>query len=184
MDLPAGIAAPSSHTPDGGVLIGSDGARRTLVVFEDPQCPYCRRFENACGDMLRREVSAGAVAVEYRMRCFLGEESVRADNALALAVEAGRFDELRRDLFDHQPPEQSGGYSEQDLLEAGKRAGVTDPAYAAGVRDGRYADWVLARDEVLQEQDPDGTPMALLDGEFLDQQVLYDGAALGDLLRR
>ncbi len=84
--------------------MGSDGARRRLVVFEDPQCPYCREFEEVSGDRLRREVAAGAVAVEYRMRSFLGEESVRAANALAVAAEGGRFDELRREIFVNQPP--------------------------------------------------------------------------------
>ena len=77
---------PSGHTPEGGVLVGSEGARRRLVVFEDPQCPYCREFEDVSGDLLRREVAAGAVAVEYRIRSFLGEESVRAANALAAAA--------------------------------------------------------------------------------------------------
>jgi hypothetical protein len=72
---------PAGHTPDGGVVVGSDNARRRLVVFEDPQCPNCRQFEDVSGDLLRREVAAGAVAVEYRIRCFLGPESVRAANA-------------------------------------------------------------------------------------------------------
>ena len=82
MESSGTIAVPSGHTPEGGVLVGADNARRRLVLFEDPQCPYCRRFEQVSGDLLRREVAAGAVAVEYRMRCFLGVESVRADNAL------------------------------------------------------------------------------------------------------
>ena len=95
MESSGTIAVPSGHTPEGGVLVGADNARRRLILFEDPQCPYCRRFEQVSGDLLDRE-SAGAVAVEYRMRCFLGIESVRADNALALAAEDGKFDELRR----------------------------------------------------------------------------------------
>ena len=68
------IEAPPGHTPDGGVLVGSQGARRRLVVFEDLQCPYCREFEAVSGDLLRREVAAGAVAVEYRIRSFIGDE--------------------------------------------------------------------------------------------------------------
>jgi protein-disulfide isomerase len=183
MDLPANAPVPSGHTPDGGVLVGSDGARRRLVVFEDPQCPYCRQFEEVSGDLLRREVAAGAVGVEYRMRCFLGPESVRADNALALAAETGRFDQLRRELFATQPPEHSGGFTAEDLLELGRRAGLDDPGYVTGVREGRYAAWVVAVDRVFQEQDPQGTPAALLDGEPVDSAVLYDDRALGDLLR-
>ena len=130
------MTTPAGHTPEGGVLIGSTGARRRLVVFEDAQCPFCKKFEDASGDLLRREVAAGAVAVEYRMRCFLGPESVRAAAALVAAAGAGRFDELRRELFDAQPPEHSGGFTTDDLLAAGRRAGVTDPAYAEAVREG------------------------------------------------
>ena len=184
MDSDATTPVPSGHTPDGGVLIGSDGARRRLVVFEDPQCPYCRQFEEASGDVLRREIAAGAVAVEYRMRCFLGPESVRADNALALAAETGRFDQLRRELFAAQPPEHSGGFTAEDLLDLGRRVGLDDPAYVSGVTEGRYEAWVLAVDRAFQDQDPQGTPAALLDGQPVDSSVLYDGQALGDLLRR
>jgi Thioredoxin len=177
------IGAPPGHTPDGGVLVGSDGARRRMVVFEDPQCPYCREFEERSGDLLRREVAAGAVAVEYRIRSFLGNESVRAANALAVAAGAGRFDELRRELFANQPPEHSGGFTTDDLLDLGSRAGLTSAEYVAGVREGRYETWVQGIDEVFEQQDPKGTPFAVLDGRPIDSESLYDPDALGALIR-
>jgi protein-disulfide isomerase len=153
------------------------------VVFEDPQCPYCRRFEDASGDVLRREVAAGAVAVEYRMRSMLGPESVRAVNALALAAEAGRFDEFRRELFAAQPPEHSGGFTVEELLALGRRVDLRDPAFVTGVREGRYEAWVAEVERSFQEQDPQGTPVALLDGEPVDSDALYDPEALGALVR-
>jgi hypothetical protein len=165
------------------VLVGSDNARRRLVLFEDPQCPYCRQFEEVSGDLLRREVAAGAVAVEYRMRCFLGVESVRADNALALAGEAGRFDQLRRELFANQPPENSGGFASAELIKLGRRCGLTGDDYERGVRDGRWEAWVLEAERAFQDQDPQGTPAAFLDGRPVESQVLYDPAALGELIR-
>lgn len=183
MDPAAAPPSPVGHTAQGGVLVGSDNARRRLVVFEDPQCPYCRQFEEACGDMLRREVAAGAVAVEYRMRCFLGPESVRADNALALAAEAGRFDQLRREVFAAQPPEHSGGFTVDDLLGLGRAVGLDQPGFVSGVREGRYEPWVVEVDRAFQDQDPQGTPAALLDGRPVDPSVLYDPEALGALLR-
>jgi hypothetical protein len=183
MESSAAVATPGGHTPSGGVLVGSEGARRRLVLFEDPQCPYCRQFEEASGDMLRREVAAGAVAIEYRMRCFLGIESVRADNALALAAESGRFDELRRELFAAQPPEQSGGFTVGDLVELGRRAGLREPNYERGVRDSRYERWVIEIDRKFQQQDPRGTPAALLDGESVESEVLFDPEGLGALIR-
>jgi len=183
MDAPATPPAPSGHTPEGGVLVGSDNARRRLVVFEDPQCPHCRRFEEASGDVLRREVAAGAVAVEYRMRCFLGPESVRADNALILAAEQGLFDQLRREVFAAQPPEHSGGFTVEDLLGLGRRVGLDGDDFVTGVREGRYEAWVLEADRAFQDLDPQGTPAALLDGEPVDSSALYDGQALGALVR-
>jgi hypothetical protein len=184
MESSGATATPSGHTPDGGVLVGSEGARRALVLFEDPQCPFCRQFEEVSGDLLRREVAAGAVIVEYRMRCFLGVESVRADNALALAAEGGRFDDLRRVLFANQPPEQTGGFTADDLIELGREAGLDSADYEQGVRDGRYEAWVVQRDERFQEQDPNGTPAGWLDGQAVDSAVLFDPDALGELIRR
>ena len=174
---------PPGHTLEGGVLVGSERARRRLVVFEDPQCPYCREFEERSGDLLRREIAAGGVAVEYRIRSFLGDESVRAANALALAAGAGRFDELRREMFANQPPEQSGGYTTEDLLDLGGRVGLTSADYVTGVREGRYETWVREVDEVFEEEDPRGTPFALLDGRPIDAESLYDPNALGALIR-
>ena len=183
MSVMEASAVPSGHTPEGGVLVGSEGARRRLVVFEDPQCPYCRKFEDASGDLLRREVAAGAVAVEYRIRSFLGNESVRAANALAAAAETGRFDELRREMFANQPPEHSGGFSTENLLDLGRRAGVTSPDYVTAVQESRYESWVREMDEVFEEQDPDGTPSAVLDGRPVDSETLYDPDRLGALIR-
>ena len=174
---------PPGHTSEGGVIVGSEGARRRMVVFEDPQCPYCREFEERSGDLLRREVAAGAIAVEYRIRSFLGEESVRAANALAVAAGAGRFDELRRDMFANQPPEHSGGFTTEDLLNLGRRVGLTSPDYVAGVQEGRYEGWVREIDEAFEAQDPEGTPFALLDGRPIDSGSLYDPDALGALIR-
>jgi predicted DsbA family dithiol-disulfide isomerase len=174
--------APSGHTPEGGVLVGSEGARRRAVVYEDAQCPYCRRFEQLSGDLLRREVASGSVALEYRMRSFLGPESVRASNALALAAEQGRFDQLRTALFEAQPAEGTGGFTADDLVGLGASAGLGED-YAAGVREGRFTAWVLAAEDRFAEEDPDGTPMLFVDGERLDPGVLYDPEALGAALR-
>src|SRR5579863_10478741 len=123
MDSGGELLTPSGHTPDGGVLVGSDRARRRLIVFEDLQCPYCREFEEVSGDLLRREVAAGAVAIEYRIRSFLGPESVRAANALAAAAEAGHFDQLRRELFAHQPARTAAASRPTSCWSAGGAPG-------------------------------------------------------------
>ena len=182
MSQPAN-SAPSGHTPDGGVLLGDEGAARHLVVFEDAQCPYCRKFEQASGSLLAEEVASGRLSVEYRMRAFLGQESVRAANALALAAEEGRFDELRTALFADQPPEHTGGFTADELVAAGEQVGLTSESYTSGVREERFVEWVLAAEDAFAEEDPDGTPMLYLDGEQVDPRVVYHPEALAEVLR-
>ncbi len=175
---------PSGHTPEGGVLVGDTNAGKGMVLFEDPQCPYCRQFEELNGPLITAAVHASELAVEYRMRCFLGPESVRADNALALAAEAGRFDELRRALFAAQPPEGTGGFTIEDLLRLGAQVGLTGPDFASGVREARYERWVLRREALYQSEDPQGTPAAWLNGNPIDSRVLFDKSAFESRLRK
>jgi protein-disulfide isomerase len=154
-----------------------------MVLFEDPQCPYCRQFEELNGPLITTALEAGELTVKYRMRCFLGPESVRADNALALATEVGRFDELRRALFAAQPPEGSGGFTTDDLLRLGAHEGLTGSDFLSGVRTARYEKWVLRREAAYQAQDPQGTPAAWLNGAPLDARVLFDRPALERRIR-
>ena len=177
------MEAPSGHTSEGGVLVGNAKASQGMVLFEDPQCPYCRQFEEVNGPLITAAVNAGALAVEYRMRCFLGPESVRADNALALGAEAGRFDELRHALFAAQPPEGTGGFTTEELLRVGAGVGLTGSDFVSGVRSARYRDWVLRREAVYQQEDPQGTPAAWLNGKPLGSRVLFDRAQFEKRLR-
>jgi protein-disulfide isomerase len=154
-----------------------------MVLFEDPQCPYCRQFEELNGPLITTALDAGELAVEYRMRCFLGPESVRADNALALAAEAGRFDELRQALFAAQPPEGTGGFTTEDLLHLGAQVALTASDFVSGVRKARYEKWVLSREAVYQAQDPQGTPAAWLNGDPIDSKVLFDRSKFERRLR-
>ncbi len=175
-------ATPSGHTPEGGVLVGDPSASNSMVLFEDPQCPYCRQFEQVNGPLIAAALRTDELVVEYRMRCFLGPESVRADNALALAGEAGRFSVLRRALFAAQPPERNGGFTTEDLLRLGTQVGLTDSDFASGVRGARYEKWVLRREALYQSQDPQGTPAAWLNGGPVDSRVLFDSSAFEHLL--
>ena len=168
------VVAPTGHTPEGGVLVGNANASKSMVLFEDPQCPYCREFEEVNGPLITGALHAGELAVEYRMRCFLGPESVRADNALALAAEAGRFDELRKMLFGAQPPEGTGGFRTDDLVRLGAQVGLAGADFVSGVREGRYENWVLSRETLYEAEDPQGTPAAWLNGRPIDSTLLFD----------
>jgi protein-disulfide isomerase len=177
------MITPSGHTPEGGVLVGKAEASKNMVLFEDPQCPYCREFEEVNGALITAALDGGELAVEYRMRCFLGPESVRADNALALAAEVGRFDELRHALFAEQPQEGTGGFTTEDLLGLGAQVGLTGSDFTLGVQNARYEEWVLRRESLYQAEDPQGTPAAWLNGSPIDSRVLFDSQEFKKRLR-
>ena len=175
-------ATPGGHTSDGGVIVGSVSARQSMILFEDPQCPYCRQFEELNGALVTAALDTDELVVEYRMRCFLGEESVRADNALALAGEAGHFDALRKTLFAAQPPEGTGGFTTQELIRLGAQVGLTGSDFVSGVLEARYEGWVLRQERLYQEQDPQGTPAAWLNGSPIGPEVLFNPSAFADQL--
>ena len=183
MNANAATGTPSGHTAEGGVLVGKADAEQTMVLFEDPQCPYCREFEELNGAHITAAVHAGELAIEYRMRCFLGPESVRADNALALAAEVGHFDRFRRALFAAQPPEGTGGFTTEDLVRLGAQLGLSGEDFVSGVQEDRYEQWVLRQEALYQMEDPQGTPAAWLNGSPLDATVLLDRRKFEKLVR-
>lgn len=177
------MTAPAGHTPDGGVLLGAASAPHSVVVFEDPSCPYCARFEAASGDVLRRAVADGSASVEHRTMAFINDGSVLAANALALAAEAGSFAELHQWLMAHQPDEDGDGWTEDGLVAAGARVGLTGDDYVTGIREGRWVRWVIEAGDRFGEQDPFGTPGVFVDGEHVDPATaIGDQHALAALL--
>lgn len=86
-------------------------------------------------------------------------------------------------MLANHPPEHSGGFTTEDLLDLGSRVGLTSADYVAGVREGRHERWVREIDEVFEQQDPKGTPFAMLDGRPIDSDSLYEPERLGALIR-
>lgn len=174
---------PAGVTASGGVFVGSATAPRTVVVYEDPQCPMCKQFEETSGGALAKAVAAGQVRVEYRMRSFLGPESVRAVAALGAAQDVGRFADLRTALFAHQPQEHAGGYTVAELIALGQGIGLTDPRWVAAVKDQTYAAWARRIDDQASRDGNTGTPALVLSGRQLPAQTVFDPARLEAALK-
>lgn len=79
---PASSPKPSgalSGIPQNGIALGSPNAPVTLVVYADPQCPYCAEWErNALSPLIARYVRSGKLRIEYRGIAILGPDSVKA----------------------------------------------------------------------------------------------------------
>ena len=173
------VAIPATATARGGLVVGAASAKHSLVVFEDPQCPYCGEFERGdSAKALATAVKDGRVRVEYRMRSFVGPESVRAVAALAAAADEGRFAELHAELYANQPEEHSGGYSVDTLLALGKTVGLTSQSFVDAVRSQTYAPWARQIDDFASQDGNTSTPELRLDGKTLTSTTVFDAAAL------
>lgn len=168
--------APRGVTAAGGIVVGSPSAPHLVIAYEDPQCPVCGEFERSAGRVLAAAVEAGRVKVEYRMRSFLGPESVRAVAALGAAQDAGRFDQLRQQLYAHQPAERTGGFSVEQLLGLGSTVGLSQQSFITAVRNQTYAAWARQVDDRASRDGNTGTPTLILDGKQLSNDVVFDPA--------
>ncbi len=178
------VIAPPGATDAGGIVVGSASAPVKLIAYEDPQCPVCKDFEQVNGPTLRAAIDQGKVSVEYRMRSFIGVESVRAANALAAAAAEGKYEALREAVFANQPRERSGGYTTNDLISLGRDVGLDSPAYVDAVRTMKYAGWVAKVDDRASKDGNVGTPeLVRVGGKALSIQQTLDPqlfkAALG-----
>lgn len=177
-------AVPAAATDDGAFVVGDPDASVTVQVVEDFQCPVCRQFEAAAGDLLDQYAAGSDVKVEYRGIAFLDRASStryssRALNASACAMDEGVdvWKEFHRQLFLQQPAEGSAGLTDDQLVSIATTAGADGDRVASCVADGTYADWVAATTDAAGDDGVTGTPTLFVDGQKL---AGFDPAALQD----
>jgi protein-disulfide isomerase len=104
--------------PQEGTRLGAADAPVTLVVYEDPRCPFCQQWTlDALPTLVQDYVRPGKLQIEYRGIPLLGGASVRP---LAYVEAAGRQNKLWNvsDLmYQHQGAENEA-WATDDLLRA------------------------------------------------------------------
>jgi protein-disulfide isomerase len=168
-------AAVLPGTTDGGyaVAVGATGAPVTVDLYEDFQCPVCRRFEASAGSTLDQLVTDGTVRVRYHGMAFLDTSandhySTRALNAAAVVLAhagADAYQTFHDLLFANQPAEGGRGLSDDQLIAYADQAGATGDAVAQGIREQTYADWTAQATEQASKDGVTATPTVLVDGD-------------------
>ncbi|MFD6435781.1 DsbA family protein [Streptomyces venezuelae] len=182
-DVPASVK--------GGVItVGDPKAKHTVKVYEDPRCPFCKKFEDGGAQALVKPVVDGKVKVEYTIASFLdknlgGSGSVNAANALRASVEAGKFPQFHAAVFANQPEEESeDAYTPAFLLKiADKVDGLRGGAFDKAVTNGTYKKWVGEAMESFNADGVRGTPAVLIDGKKADGDAMYEQAAFAEELK-
>jgi protein-disulfide isomerase len=169
---------PAGATAQGDAIAVGEGPVR-VDAYIDFMCPFCRRFELAAASALADLVAEKKATIAYHPMNFLDEASTtnystRAAAASGCAADQGRFVEYAHALFVHQPPEGGTGLADAELVDIGRDAGLSDPAFAACVSGGPYLEWPTYVTALATEAGISATPTVVVAGAA----VRPDGRAI------
>jgi|JI10StandDraft_1071094.scaffolds.fasta_scaffold412569_1 protein-disulfide isomerase len=168
-DLPPGVAAMGDPLTRGTAKAGV----KVLDIYEDFQCPECGQFETLHGPSVRVLAESGDLLVNYHLRSGLdkdhqGDNSARAAEAAVCAASVGQFGEFHDQLFANQPPSVGAGWTDEQLSQFAKDAGITGAQHQTSqkcVDDGKFADYVASVEAGAVKAGITADPAILLDGQ-------------------
>ena len=153
-------------TANGSAITFDNGAATTIDVWEDSQCPVGKLFEDANGEYIESLIREKKANVRYHVLSFLGDESVRAANASFCAADEGQFLDFQKAIYAVQSSvENSGFWSNETLVEIGKKIGITSTKFEDCVTKGSKVDLVQANSDSMSKFGVQGTPTVFINGK-------------------
>jgi protein-disulfide isomerase len=153
-------------TANGSAITFDNGAATTIDVWEDSQCPVCKLFEDANGEYIESLIREKKANVRYHVLSFLGDESVRAANASFCAADEGQYLDFHKAIYAVQSSvENSGFWSNETLVQIGKKIGITSTKFEDCVTKGSKVDLVQANSDSMSKFGVQGTPTVFINGK-------------------
>jgi len=174
--VPPSTAAPLVADPATGLVLGSGPV--WVDVYVDYQCPPCGLLEESTGPVLTDYLASDRVTLSIHPVAFIDDRSknrysTRSAAAMACAYEAGKGAEFHRYLLEHQPPEDTAGPADDDLIAAGRALGAGG-SFDTCVSTGRKLDWVKQATTEANRDGVDSVPAVFVN----DRDVRTTRAAL------
>ena len=163
------LIATVEPADDYGIVFNKDLKPR-IDIWEDFQCPFCNVFEKSMSTYLENVIRNKEAKVVFHMVSFIGPDSVRAANAANCAVAEGRFIEFHRALYQIQGAENTGVFANANLVEVGKRLGLTTPDFEKCINDGRYSGVVKNVANSMAKNNVNGTPTIFINGKLWERK--------------
>jgi protein-disulfide isomerase len=144
---------------------------KVIDIWEDPQCPVCKSFEDSIGEYVNTLIREKQATVRFHVLSFLGDESVRAANAAFCAADEGQYLDFNSAIYAVQSQnENSGFWSNETLVSMGKKIGITSPKFADCVTKGQKVDLVQANLDSMSKYGVQGTPTVFINGKLWQRQ--------------
>jgi protein-disulfide isomerase len=117
--------------------------------------------------LVKRYVEDGTLRFEWRDFPYIGKESRRAAAAAKAAQEQGKFWEYHDLLYQNQGAENSGAFSDENLIGFAREVGLDVERFEESFKSGRYEDVVEKVFREGQEAGIQGTPTFFINGRIL-----------------
>ncbi|QYC40751.1 Serine/threonine-protein kinase PknE [Nonomuraea coxensis DSM 45129] len=186
----AGLA-PITVQPDGTVVMAQSGVEKPVLdVYEDFQCPACKEAERVSGQTIRNLAAEGKAKVVYHAITIFSQEptrsnSLRAGNAARCVADGKQWMAFHDLLFENQPPENKEGFTNGQLIEWGKEAGVSAPGFEQCVNSGKNVQAQQSYSQkIMDEQKLTHTPTLKLNGKEVDNAVVFSPSELRDAVTK
>ena len=156
----------------GSGLVINPGGPVKIDLWEDPQCPICRTFEQSNGEYIDQLVRTKKATVVYHVLSFIGDESVRAANAAMCAADEGHYLDFHKALYIIQPAlENSGFFTGPNLIKIGDYMGLKSKSFTDCVTNGSKADVVKAQADSMATYKVTGTPTVFINGKLWERKA-------------
>lgn len=148
---PAQQEASFKGVPQHGATLGDPGASATLLVFEDPQCPFCREWSlGTLPSVIRNYVQAGKVKLVWYGIEIIGSDSLPGLRAIYAAALQDKLWNMTEALYQRQGAEQSGWITDSVIRDAARAAGANVDRLVADMKTARVTNAI--RQSALQQQ--------------------------------
>ena len=167
---PGGGEEKPAPDPSAGLTVGSGPVH--VDIYVDYQCPPCSSFEASTGDILSSNISANRVTLAIHPVAFIDNRSknnyaTRAAAAAACAHDGGKTLEFHNYLLEHQPPEDTAGPTDEELVRAGSSLGL-GASFASCVTGGKRVAWVGQATSAAKDHGVSSVPAAYVDSRKID----------------
>ncbi|SBT52743.1 DsbA family protein [Micromonospora auratinigra] len=164
---------PGANDAGTGIVRGTGPV--TIDLYEDYLCPACKQFQETSGPTVDQLVDEGKAKVVFHPVAYLNrfsttEYSTRASAASGCAAKGGKFKEFTDALYAKQPPENSAGLSDEQLIDIGAGVGLDKGSFGSCVNDGTYKSWTEHVTEDASKSGVTGTPTIKVNGQPVDDR--------------
>ena len=165
--LPPGASAADGY----GIVFNADKSP-TINIWEDFQCPSCKRFEETNGARIADIIAQGKAKVVFNTLSFLGDESVVAGMGAGCAADQGKFLEYKKFMYENQPEENGGTWTKPYVISLAGAIGLDETKFGACLNTDKYRKWLGNVSSAGAEANINGTPTYVINGNIIesDQQ--------------